>query len=113
MVRRARFRASSRAKSRGTAPGELSTVPAAPAAGVLLDRTGHAEVEEPAVKQLVAAEGQQRPPGTRLHPSLAQPRSRPAWLTTPGRSSPGLGKILKRLNGDGDDIGLPPGRRNP
>src|SRR6185295_2697215 len=82
MVRRARFRASSRAKSRGTAPGELSTVPAAPAAGVLLDRAGYAEVEEPAVKQLAAAKSQQRPPGTRLHPSLVRPRPRPAWLTT-------------------------------
>ena len=115
MVRRARIRASSRAKNRGTAPGELSTVSTAPAAGILLDRTSHAEVEEPAVKQLAAAKDHQGDTWSSLAPvARARPRTwRGPRATSPGQSSLGLGKILKRLNGYRDDVGLPPGRRHP
>jgi hypothetical protein len=48
-----------------------------------------------------------------LHSAVARARCAAPWLTLPALSSPGLGKILERLNGYRDDIGLAPGCRNP
>src|SRR5262245_60700537 len=53
MVRRARLYTTSGPDDRGATPGQLSTIPTASAARIVFNRAGDAEIEEPAVQQLV------------------------------------------------------------
>jgi|SRR6516162_3988700 len=54
MVRRALVRPGSSAGDRGATHSDVSRVPAAPAAGNLLDRPGYGKVDEPEEQQLIS-----------------------------------------------------------
>ena len=54
MVRRALVRPGSSAGDRGETHSDVSTVPAAPAAGNLLDRPGYGKVDEREGQQLIS-----------------------------------------------------------